>query len=90
MSIERFCRKEVAVVHCRDSIARAAREMRDRHVGALVVVDDDRRPLGMITDRDITCRVVASSLDAGATTVESRSPFEVDGSGSASKIYLFL
>src|SRR3954470_13665717 len=71
MSIERFCRKEVATIQPRDTVARAARTMMEKHVGALVVVDDNRRLLGMITDRDITCRVVAAMRDPGTTSVES-------------------
>jgi CBS domain-containing protein len=37
--------------------------MRDRGVGALVVLDEAGRPVGLLTDRDITVRVVASGSD---------------------------
>ncbi|MFL5290489.1 MAG: CBS domain-containing protein [Myxococcales bacterium] len=71
MSMERFCRKEVATIQSRDTVVRAARTMMEKHVGALVVVDEKRRPVGMITDRDITCRVVAAMHDPATTSVES-------------------
>lgn len=38
-----------------------------RGVGAVVVVDDERRPLGIVTDRDLTRRVVAHGREGGKT-----------------------
>lgn len=46
----------------------AARKMHDMHVGALPVVRDGQL-LGIITDRDICCRVVATGRDAVMTRV---------------------
>lgn len=48
----------------------AAREMHGRHVGAVVVVAADGRPVGIVTDRDIVMRVVVARLDAATTPVE--------------------
>lgn len=42
-----------------DSLVDAARKMRDLDVGALPICGEDNRLHGMITDRDITVRVVA-------------------------------
>jgi CBS domain-containing protein len=50
------------------TVADAAREMRDGDVGAVVVVDDGK-VAGIITDRDIAVRVVAEGLDPDATGV---------------------
>ncbi len=50
-------------------IADAARTMRDSSVGFLPVVDDGRL-VGVITDRDITVRVVAEGRDPAATPVD--------------------
>ncbi len=47
----------------------AARQMHDKHVGALPVVDDGQL-VGIITDRDICCKVTATGRDAGWTKVE--------------------
>lgn len=43
------------------SLQEAAREMRDYNCGEIPVVDDAKtmKPVGVITDRDITCRSVA-------------------------------
>ena len=53
------------------SVRQAAQSMRDRHVGSTVVVDSERRPLGIVTDADICNRVVAPGLDAQATPVSA-------------------
>lgn len=71
MSLERFCRKEVATIRSRDTVVNAAREMKEKHVGVIVVVDGSGQPVGMLTDRDIACRVVAEARDPDKATVES-------------------
>ena len=42
------------------SVVAAARLMREEHIGSLPVTEDERL-VGMITDRDITTRVVAEA-----------------------------
>jgi len=52
----------------------AAGMMRHRHVGAVVVVndiDEDRTPVGIITDRDLVVEVLAESRDPRDTRVAS-------------------
>jgi CBS domain-containing protein len=50
------------------SVVEAARLMREQHIGSLPVTDDEQL-LGMITDRDITTRVVAEAADPKTTPV---------------------
>jgi CBS domain-containing protein len=50
------------------SVVEAARLMREQHIGSLPVTEDERL-VGMITDRDITTRVVAESAVPEATSV---------------------
>lgn len=52
-----------------DTVAEAARVMRDERVGSLPICGDDRRLKGMITDRDIVVGAVAEGADPGATEV---------------------
>ncbi len=64
------------VVCCsRGTDARAAAGlMRQHHVGALVVVNDienDRSPVGLLTDRDLVVEVLAEGLDPQATGVDA-------------------
>jgi len=53
-----------------ESIAAAARRMRDLGIGALAVCEDDR-VVGVITDRDIVVRAVASGCDPATARVRS-------------------
>ena len=50
------------------TVADAAREMRDGDVGSVVVIENGK-VAGIITDRDIAVRVVAQGLDPDATRV---------------------
>lgn len=52
-------------------ITEVARLMADRGVGAVLVLSDDGKPRGIITDRDIVLRCVADHLDVEDTTVEN-------------------
>jgi CBS domain-containing protein len=50
------------------SVVEAARLMREEHIGSLPITDDQQL-VGMITDRDITTRVVAEAADPKLTSV---------------------
>jgi CBS domain-containing protein len=49
--------------HPDETVAEAAKRMRDRHVGDLLVADTQARPMGILTDRDIVVSAVAQSPD---------------------------
>lgn len=51
------------------SVLEAATSMAERHVGTVVIVSPDRKPIGIITDRDLVVRVLAARLDPAATPV---------------------
>jgi CBS domain-containing protein len=62
------------------SVVEAARLMRQEHIGSLPITDDEQL-VGMITDRDITTRVVAEAADlemASVGDVYSRDPISVE------------
>jgi CBS domain-containing protein len=64
-----LCMRDVHVAEPRESARDAARRMSERSVGTLVVVDALRRPLGIVTDRDLAMRCVAGGLDPARTEV---------------------
>lgn len=66
--IGEVCTKPVVTVSSKASVRDAARLMRQKNVGALVVVSSDK-PKGIITDRDIAVSVVAEGLDPAAVPV---------------------
>lgn len=66
------CSRDVAVAWRATTLVEAARVMRERHVGCLVVVDETaagRMVAGMLTDRDIVTAVVARDLAPGTLRV---------------------
>lgn len=69
MSVGQICTREVDLAHVDESVWQAAERMHQRAVGTLVVTDDDKQPIGIITDRDLVERVLAQALDPTATTV---------------------
>ena len=61
-----MCKFPVQTATRETTIAEAAQLMREGHAGALVVVDDGakaRKPIGIVTDRDIVVAIVALDLD---------------------------
>jgi CBS domain-containing protein len=52
-----------------ETLADAARKMRDLDVGALPICGDDDRLKGVVTDRDILVRCVAEGADPTSTPV---------------------
>jgi CBS domain-containing protein len=72
MQLKDLCVLDVAYCTPELSISEAARLMREHHTGDLIVVDDadeEREPVGIITDRDIVLDVLARDRDPGKTTV---------------------
>jgi CBS domain-containing protein len=69
MSVGRICQREVDFADPTESILRIAERMHQRTVGALVILAADRRPIGIVTDRDLTTRVIAACREPSTTTV---------------------
>ncbi|MEM9113574.1 MAG: DUF294 nucleotidyltransferase-like domain-containing protein [Myxococcota bacterium] len=45
------------------TVRSVAQRMRDERIGSMLVVDDEGRPIGLVTDTDLRNRVVAEGLD---------------------------
>ena len=71
-NIGTLCRRTPFTVRPMDELTAAARLMREKHIGYLVVVEPHMsgfRPVGVITDRDIVVAVVAREVDPRSLTV---------------------
>lgn len=68
-SIRNLMSRDVQVIGPDDTIAEAARRMRDGNFGMMPVGENDRM-VGAISDRDIAVRGVAQGLDGSATVRE--------------------
>lgn len=69
MSVGRICLRDVDLAEAGESALEAARRMRERRVGTLVVVNPAEEPVGLLTDRDLTLRVLAAGRDSRTTLV---------------------
>jgi CBS domain-containing protein len=59
----------VTCVGERETFSAAAQHMREHDIGALPICGDDDRLHGMLTDRDIVIKGLASGLDPRTATV---------------------
>ena len=72
-----------------ETLAQAARRMRDLDVGALPVCGDDDQLTGIITDRDIVIRCVATGGNPQTVTagdLVQGKPFTIDVDASAEQV----
>ena len=66
MQIGKICKRKVVCCGLDATALEAAQIMRTEHVGDIVVIDDRdgrRRPVGIVTDRDLIVQVVAKAVD---------------------------
>jgi CBS domain-containing protein len=73
MKVGQHCKRRVVCINGAADIVAAARMMRDEHVGFLIVHeqgDDIRKPIGVVTDRDLVLEVMAQEVDPHAVTVK--------------------
>jgi CBS domain-containing protein len=72
MNLSELCKRDPVVAYRDTPLPEAARLMRERHVGSLVIVLErlgQRFPVGILTDRDIVVRAVAEGRDLAGTKV---------------------
>ena len=69
MAVGRICVREVDLAEIDESAQVAAQRMHDRNVGTLIVANAQRKPIGIVTDRDLAVRVVAKGRNPVETTV---------------------
>ena len=72
MPIGDICNRDVAFAGRNTTAQSAAKLMRHYHVGSLVVIDQNdggRRPVGIVTDRDILLEINALDLDPNVITI---------------------
>ncbi len=65
MPIGEFCNREVVIIGREANALEAAQLMRAHHVGSVVIVDSltgARKPVGVLTDRDIVVELVAKQV----------------------------
>lgn len=70
MSVGRICCREVQLAAADETVVAAARRIGEERVGTLLVLNEAKEPIGLITDRDLVLRVIATGKDPQTTHVE--------------------
>lgn len=72
MRIDELMTRDVITCRTDDSVLEAALKMKSEECGLIAIVEEngDLNPVGVITDRDITCRVVAAGEDPRHITLQ--------------------
>jgi len=69
MSVGRICTRVVATATNNETVSTAARRMKEHNLGTVVVVGDDAKPIGILTDRDIVIRCIAGGFNPIDTAI---------------------
>jgi CBS domain-containing protein len=69
MNILEMCDPEAASVPVEATAERAIKTMLDRHVGAVAVIDENRRVAGIFTERDVLRRLSLGERDPGTVSI---------------------
>jgi CBS domain-containing protein len=67
-TVREIMTRDVINMQVDTTLDEAARTMRERDIGNVVVAEDDRL-VGLVTDRDIVVRAVAEGMDPTTTTL---------------------
>ena len=76
------------VMKPKNTVAEAIQKMAEANVGSVVIVDDQMRPIGIFTERDLLINVCAQGLDPGKVRLEevmTRDPMVISEGESARK-----
>lgn len=68
--VQQVMQVDLVTVTPKTSVYEAAKLMDEENVGTVLVVGEQKKLLGMVTDRQIVTRVIAHKRDLGTTTVD--------------------
>ncbi|MCP5055335.1 MAG: CBS domain-containing protein [bacterium] len=69
MPVGDHCRRDFSRAQVGETVREAAVRMKTERAGCLVVVDDEDRPIGTLTDRDIAMQILRRGRDPDETPV---------------------
>jgi CBS domain-containing protein len=69
MTVSQVCQRQVDLVDLDESAWTAAERMHQRAVGSLIVLNRERHPIGIVTDRDLVVKVIAAERVPRTTRV---------------------
>jgi CBS domain-containing protein len=69
MSLGNMCRKEIVYVNLGTTVKEVVKLMEGKNIGCVIIVGS-KKPVGIVTDRDILLRVMNKGLDPEKTKVD--------------------
>jgi len=70
MPVQDLARSDVVTASTETAVAEIAEQMADERVGSVVIAEDEK-PVGIVTDRDLALRCVAEKADPTELTAEN-------------------
>ena len=73
MNVDSICNRNVVIADQSTDALTAARLMHENHVGTIIIVDDisnTKRPIGIISDRDLVIEVLAKDVSPAQVTLK--------------------
>ncbi|HEU4602447.1 MAG TPA: CBS domain-containing protein [Steroidobacteraceae bacterium] len=73
MNVGQHCKRAVVSIPHQTDVVQVAKLMRAEHIGFVIVYregDEQRRPIGVVTDRDIVLEVLAKDVNPHSLTAE--------------------
>jgi CBS domain-containing protein len=67
-TISHIMRRKLETIEGTASVQQAANKMKDKNVSSLVVVDQNGKPNGLVTERDLVTKVCVNDVRAGMVT----------------------
>ena len=61
-TVSGIMRKRLETIEATSSVQQAAKKMRDKNVSSLVVVDENGRPQGLVSERDLVTKVCTTDI----------------------------
>lgn len=80
MNVGELCIREVVITNKENSISEVAALMREYHVGDVIIVEhrnDEKIPVGILTDRDIIIEIIAKNVDINSINAGDAMSFEL-------------
>lgn len=71
IKIEQIMQVDLVTVDPEVSIFSVAKLMKDENVGSVLIVNKEKKLLGIVTDRQVTTKVVANDLNTKITSVKN-------------------
>jgi signal-transduction protein with cAMP-binding, CBS, and nucleotidyltransferase domain len=69
-TVSRIMRKRLETIDATSSVQQAAKKMKNKNVSSLLVVDENGRPQGLVSERDLVTKVCTT--DVPVNTIENK------------------